>query len=280
MREGKSDLSARELYLAYVTDYLDGTVPRDVADEVNKFADGHKDLGKKYQHARGKLQLALQSVYLNEDETLEIRRMISNQQDRLSMDEVRISLIERSEFWANFRRQAGFAVMAFAAVLIAVYVASPKERESFDPLQALAYEALSYESDPNGGLDYPATEPEELREYFNNNPRFNVKPVTFRVHPQGWRLVGASVIDYDVAVIGVVEYKNDALNEHLFHFSYEGSLDDLMNSEEGDVDGFKYRAYASDKVNLIAWQQAEGLVSFLVGHRSAVELAKMAKESL
>jgi hypothetical protein len=280
MAKAANELSDRDLFFSHLIEFLDDSLPGTVKDRVVKFSEANKDIPNQYQYVRGKLQLALQSIYLNEDETLELRRLIRNHEDRLSMDELRITQVGRKEFWSQLRRQLSFASMTIAVILIVYYVLSPKPRERFDSLQALAYEALSYEDESVSNLDYPSDSSEDIRMYFAQNPRFTVKPVAFKSVPKDWQILGASVIDYDVAYISVVQYRNEKLKEMMFHFSYEGTLDDILASEEGNYQGFKYRAYASDRVNIIAWEQAKGLVAFLVGHRSAEDLAKIAHAGL
>lgn len=280
MANAARELSDRELFIAHIDEYLDDSIPANIKDRVTKFAETHKELPERYKQVRGRLQLALQSVYLNEDETLDLLHIIRSQEERLSQDEAGISQVARREFWSYLRRQLSFITMTAAVILIGYYVLSPKPRSEFDALQALAYEALSYEEDGRAELDFPTDSIEDVQAYFSQNPRFSVKPVAFSTVPGDWKLLGASVIDYDVAYIAVVRFHSDRYKEDLFHFSYEGNLADLLKSQEGDFAGFKYRTYASDKINLIAWQQKEGLIAFLVGHRSAEDLAKIAKTGL
>ena len=70
----------------------------------------------------------------------------------------------------------------------------------------------------------------------------------------------------------------DRGNEHLHHFMIPGKMSDLpYKGEDADYRGLKYRVYGSDKLNLVVWQDTPEMVSVLAGHRSAPELAEMAR---
>jgi hypothetical protein len=88
-----------------------------------------------------------------------------------------------------------------------------------------------------------------------------------------------SIIDYDVMKVLAINYVSpERGNEHLHHFMVPGKMSDMKyQGEEADYRGIKYRVYGSDKLNIVVWQQTPDLVSILAGHRSAPELAEIAR---
>ena len=88
-----------------------------------------------------------------------------------------------------------------------------------------------------------------------------------------------SIIDYDVIKVICVGYKSPARNnEHLHHFMFQGDMKSIpFSGQEADYRGIRYRVYASDKLNMLLWQYAPGSISVLAGHRSAPELAELAR---
>jgi hypothetical protein len=99
--------------------------------------------------------------------------------------------------------------------------------------------------------------------------------------PAGWQIDGATVIDYEVAKVAAVMYERGGAKtkELFFFFSFAGELSDLPASEPGNMRGLIFQTYASNELNLVAWQVAPGVVALLVGRRSAPELAEIALAS-
>ena len=124
-------------------------------------------------------------------------------------------------------------------------------------------------------LNLPTNEIGEIKDFFKNNPDLAYTHKVLSL-PPAWEPDGASVIDYEVAKVGVVQYHNKETQEKLFHFAYPGDLSDLPEAETGNKRGLIYQTYSSDSLNLIAWKSAPTVVSIMAGRRSAEELAELA----
>ncbi|MEZ4743149.1 MAG: hypothetical protein R3B45_12010 [Bdellovibrionota bacterium] len=270
------NLSEQELFLSHIVEYMDDNLPNEIANKVSDYGKKNEAEVEKFQKIRGELQFSLQSLYLSEDELLEIRRYIRNEEERHNMDELRIVNIEKKERWTHWRRQLGFILMTLAIILIAIYVLSPPPKTKFDALQSLVYEAMSNEENTSADLHLPSDDLQDIKDFFDKNPQFQEKPKVLGPLENDWKVDGVSIIDYDIAKIAMVRYSNKELGESIFHFTYQGNLSDLEKSQQGNIDGFTYQAYASDKMNIIAWQSSEHLVSMIIGHRATDELAKLA----
>jgi len=277
MGKSAAGLSEQELFLGHIVEYMDGDLPSGIKKQVQEYGKKNEAELEKFQKLRGRLQLSLQSLYLSEDEVLELRRFIRNEEERHNMDELRIEDVGRAEQWSYWRRQFSFLTMLVAAGLIVVYILTPPQKAEFDSLQSLAYEAIAFEESDISRLDFPTDSIEDVADFFAKNQQLKIKPTVLGQLPDDWKVEGATVIDYDVSMISVVQYGSASRNEKLFHFSYPGKIEALAKSETGIIDGFQYQAYASDKMNLIVWQESYELVSMIVGHRAADDLAKIAR---
>jgi hypothetical protein len=277
MSEATAKLSDEELFLSHIVELVDGELAPSIKEKVETYSKNNSNKVEDFKRIRGKLQMSLQPIYLTEDELLELRRYVRNENDRHNLDELRIDEVARKENWSYWRRQLFFVAMTAAVIFAGIKFFSPEKKAEFDALQSLAYEAIAMEDSAESRLDFPTDSYSDVQDFFGKNKQLEANPPVLKPHDQSWVLKGAGVIDYDVAFISVVEYENAPLKESIFHFTYLGQLSDLSQSEQGEVDGFKYQAYGSDKINVITWQQSEGLVSMLVGHRAADQLAKIVK---
>lgn len=154
---------------------------------------------------------------------------------------------------------------------------TPNKQRKFEALEYLGYESLALDEEPEGRLDLPSQELEEISQYLGAYPNLDFKPLVMKPIGKGWDPEGATVIDYEVAKVAVVKYRNTELKENIYHYSFAGELKTLPKSEPGNYRGLVFQTYASDQLNIIAWQQESGMICFLVGRRSAPELANLAR---
>ncbi|MDD1421468.1 hypothetical protein MEO40_20555 [Dolichospermum sp. ST_sed1] len=278
-----SKLSGKSLFYAHLTEYLDDSLSPDLAKEIKTYADqpqGSEDTDK-FQKTRGWLQMELQQLYLSEDEILKLRRLIGSKEERINIEETNISQIDRSVFWTKIKRNATFLIITLAIIAITVQALTTKKAEKFDPLQYVEYEALGLENAETNKLNFPTSDRAEVVAFFEKSPQIKEKPTVLNPFGGGWKIEGASFIDYETAIMSVIQYGRENEIEKLFHFSYKGKLSDLPKTPVGEVSGFKYQTYASEKLNLIAWENKEKeLVYMLVGHRAAEELARYVKTGM
>ena len=136
---------------------------------------------------------------------------------------------------------------------------------------------MAFDEDSEGRLDLPSTELNEVSEYLSAYPGLDYKPLVMKPIGKGWEPEGATVIDYEISKVAVVKYRNSESKDTLYHYTFAGELKDLPKSDPGNYRGLIFQTYASDQLNIIAWQQEPGMLCFLVGRRSAPELANLAR---
>ncbi|MCX6123546.1 MAG: hypothetical protein NTV34_02175 [Proteobacteria bacterium] len=186
--------------------------------------------------------------------------------------------IERSELVSNIIRRTSLTALVMGVIGASIYFFMPAASEKINVIEYIGYEAVAMEEDPDGRINLPTNDLEEIRQFIGNVPGLMFKPQALK--PLfGWIPEGVSIIDYDVTKVIAVMYKSpDRNNEHLHHFMFQGTLQDIpYGGEEADYRGLRYRTYASEKLNMLVWQFAPGTVSVLAGHRSAPELAELAR---
>lgn len=278
MASTSAELTPEDFLFSHLAEYLDGDLPADVASRVAQAmqASGGEGLGLKFQAMRGKLQLALQSFYLREDELQHLRGLVQDPAVLATEENIKIEAIGRREFTATLLRRLALAAVV-AAILGGVYWKFGRTRiQTFKPLEYLGYEALALEEEQKDRLNLPSRDMKEIRQYLASYPGLGFTPKVMQNLGSNWQPEGATVIDYEIAKVAVVIYARDRQRDKIFHFSYAGELSDLPATEPGNMRGLIFQTYASDELNLIAWQSAPGIVSLLVGRRSAPELAELA----
>lgn len=233
---------------------------------------------KTFSRARGLLQNSMHELSLAEADLQKIREKVGTAASFEELDEQRIEKVESSEV-ASRNIRIGALIAVPASLVLALYFAiAHKTAAPFQPLQALAGECELLEEE---GLAFPNSNHAEIADFLKQHPGLNFKPQLFIGNLGAeWRLKGAEVIAYDQVEVAVVGYENTLRTEHLYHFSYPGQLAALPPAHPGQLRDFTYQAYASRKVNMIAWQSGDQTVSMLVGHLSAEDLSKLALKGL
>lgn len=278
MAKASSEVTGQDFVFGHLAEYLDGDLAPALATrfESELKAGGGESLPERFQALRGRLQLAMQSYYLKEAETQELRNYVQDPSVAATIENVQIEQIGRGELVNTLMRR--LALVGIAAIVVAglVWKFGRTTAQTFKPLEYLGYEALAMEEDPGERLNLPSMDLKEIRQYLSTYPGLEFKPKVLNALPNVWQPDGATIIDYEIAKVAVVQYGNANSKEKLFHFSYAGDLADLPKAEPGNMRGLIFQTYASDELNLIAWQAAPGVVSLLVGRRSAPELAELA----
>jgi hypothetical protein len=274
-----SELSNQDFLHSHLAEYLDGDMtPADLAriEGLVNAGEAEKAAPERFLAMRGRLQLAMQSYYLKEAEHQELRSYVQDPAVLATQENIRIDQLGRGEVVNTLLRRLALVGIAAGLVALAVWKFAPGAEVKFKPLEYLGYEAMAMEEDPRDRLDLPSADMKEIRQYLAAYPGLDFKPAVLKQIPNDWKPDGATVIDYEIAKVAVVQYSNSASKEKLFHFSYAGAMADLPRSEPGNLKGLVYQTYASDELNIIAWNQGDGLTSLLVGRRSAPELAEIA----
>ena len=143
-------------------------------------------------------------------------------------------------------------------------------------IEALGYETLAIEEDLQR-LDFPTSNTAEIRNYFANHRGLDFQHQILRM-PSRWQPRGAGVIDYDSTLVTVIGYEASDSDDFIMHYSFLGKADNLPASAESTSDGFAYRSYASDELNMIAWSRDQS-VEVLVGRLGTKDLVALGKTS-
>jgi hypothetical protein len=277
-----AELSDRDFLMAYLAEYLDEELSPELKTRFEKLlaSDDLKTVPERYQKMRGKLQLSLQGYYLKNDEKMRLHEYVEDRTARETIEAERITQVERHELLGNTRRS--IVIIAAVAVMIFgfVYMMTPREPQKFEALEYLGYEALAMEEDTEGRLDLPSHDLAEIRKYLETNPALGFKARLLKELGAGWVPDGASVIDYETAKVAVVQYGNETLSEKMFFFALPGNMTDLPRVDQGNLRGLIYQTYSSDQLNTIVWQIEKGILAFMVGRRSAPELASLARSGM
>jgi hypothetical protein len=271
----KSD--ADTVLWGYLGDYCDGTISAGVEPQFRDRlrTQNDKQLVDRFRIVRGRLQMALQGYYLQKKDLMRLQDFVESKAARETQEAIKIAEIGRWEIMGDVRRRLTLVGIIGVLVGIAVYTFSPPRPKQINPLEFFAYEAIAFEDDPAGRLDLPSHDLAEVQSYFNQYPGLKMAPKVVRP-ASGWEIDGASVLDYDAYKAGVVQYSNTVLGERMFQFTMPGLLSELPRSEQGNEGGLVYQAYRSDRLLFVAWQHDENVLAFMVGKRSAPEMARFA----
>ncbi|MFK7872536.1 MAG: hypothetical protein AB8C84_05110 [Oligoflexales bacterium] len=253
--------------LADLEGLLDEDVGRTEAEQKCGSAEELEALLEDYQVARGRFQMSLHPFMLEENERVSIQELVRGHEKRLEQESEAIdsiSLKEKIFFWGG--RLVG--ALLLCGLAYGAYQKWFVEEFEFDAVQALAYEALMLEESED--IDFPATRTSEVGDYFAANHSVDFQVTPFQYPPRGWRVEGASVIDYEITQIAVTWFKRGY--ERLFHFVFPSRIASLENSKLQESEGFHFYSYASDQINLIVWEQNEGVFAMLAGRESVENL--------
>lgn len=271
-------LTDEENLYAQLSDYLDDALS---ADAKKQFEESAKklnlpDIATDYGIRRGRLQIEAQRLFLNEKDMRDIHDLVEDDASRANSEAAEIEGVGRSELKGNFLR---FVVLfgLFAVFVYGGYVLfGPKEKPAFKALDSLIYEAIVMSEDPEGRLDFPTDKLPEINNFFKRYPDLGFTPRVLQEPGDGWVTNGATVIDYEVAKVLGVQFTGTNTEEKLYLFFYKGQLAQLPTSAPGNHQGIIYQAYASDRLNIVAWQASPEATGMLIGYRGAKELAELA----
>lgn len=265
-------------WFGYIADYLDGNLPTSIREPFEKKLTGREAILESFQANRGKFQSSLGDIGGSEALKHKLRNIAQDDQIRETLEASDIAEVERSEKFSNIIRRSVLSAIVIAIVGGVVYFFMPRNTPSFDVIESIGYEALALEEDPEGRINLPSSDLEEIKQFIGTVPGLNFRPAILR-SLKGWNPEGASIIDYEVMKVIAVRYVSPERNqEHLHHFMIGGAMSDLpFKGEEAEYRGIRYRVYSSDKLNILVWQQTPDMIGALAGHRSSPELAELAR---
>lgn len=274
----QTELTGNELLYGYMSEYLDGELPGPVTPAFTTALKGNEKVVEDFQAKRGRYQVALGRITSPEPLKHKLRNLMQNDQLRETMEASEIQEVERSEIVSNVVRRATITALVLGLIGAAIYVFMPTATEKINVIEYVGYEAVAMEEDPDGRINLPTSDLEEIRQFVSQVPGLSFKPQVLRPL-SGWIPEGVSIIDYEVTKVIAVMYKSpERNNEHLHNFMFAGTLTKIPYAgEEADYRGIRYRVYASEKLNMLVWQMSPEMVGVLAGHRSAPELAELAR---
>ncbi len=278
MASNVSELQGEDLFFGYIAEYLDGELPSDVSGKFNELLATRQDKVEAFQENRGKFQSALGDLGGSEALKHKLRNLGQDDQIRETQEISAIAEAERTEFRGTLIRRIILASVLFGLVGVVAYVLMPRPAAKFDVIEYLGYEALALEEDPEGRLNLPTSDLEEVKQFVGNIPGLAFTPNVLRPL-KGWNPEGVAVIDYDVMKVVAVNYVSPERNqERLHHFMVPGRMSTMpFTGTEGDYRGIRFRPYTGEKLNLVVWQHSSDMISILAGRRGTAELYELAR---
>ena len=272
------DIGGDDLFYGYLAEYLDGDLPAGVRESFLKAVHGRDREAEAYGINRGRFQSALGEIGGSEALKHKLRNLAQDDQIRETIEASDIAEVERSEMWSNLIRRAVLVSIVIGIIGTSIFFFMPRKEAKFDVIEYIGYEALALEEDPDGRMNLPSTDLDEIRQFTSTVPGLAFRPNVLRAL-KGWNPEGVSIIDYDVMKVIAINYVSpERNNEHLHHFMIPGKMSNIpFKGEEADYRGIKYRVYSSEKLNILVWQHSPDMISALAGHRSSPELAELAR---
>lgn len=279
MVKNAPQLSDEDFAYGYLPEYLDDLLPSDQRSRFESYLKSKQkaNVPTDFGICRGQLQIALQKLYLDESKLHDLHSLVEDDAARANHEAHDIEEAGRSEILGNSFRL--FVFVAFLACLAGVgyYFLAPEKKAAFAPLETLTYEAIVMIEEPEERLDFPTDNIRELQDYFARYPDLGFRSRPLHSPGNEWRLIGGSVIDYEVAKIIAVHFVERQQGTPLLFFIFEGTMKDLPYAEPGNQDGLLYQAYATDRLNIVGWQVSDGVMGLVLGTQGGSELAKIAK---
>lgn len=304
-----SNLTDDQLFYVNLDKIIDGEVSSENKPKIDSLLKDSKysDEIEKFKSAHGRLQNALEGQFLNEDQSLILRGHVQDMKELASVEEEEIERLGAAHKLKTLARNLVFyGVLVLIGYQIA-QVFMPQKIVKFDPLESFSYETIALENDIEERIDLKTDSIDDVTEFFRNYPNYQANDAKL-AFVKGWKLEGASVIDYEVAKIGVVVYTKpipgqmDELVEEkeefdengealppkevvtkvqsrdiLVQYSFYSESDRFPKSESEKSGDLEYYSYESDKLNMIMWKNGN-LYNVLSGRITPVEMAKFASK--
>ncbi len=273
------NLPEKQIMYGLIGAYVDGTLTNSDRRHFAEMLSSQKieDIEDTFASYKGKLQGAFSDHFLNEGQRQKLLNIGSTIGTRLQSEITESKKLRFFEMKLLFKRYAiVFAVVAIVAYAVTMLLL-PQTYEKFKPLDYLGWEAQAFEEDPEGRLDFPSKDIDEVAAFLAAYPNLKFRPVVLAPMKPEIEITGATVIDYEPTKVAVVMYKDKNSDDAIMHFSYRGRLSDLPQAPPGSVGSLTYRAFTSEYYNLVAWESSGEVTSFLVGRQGTKELAELAK---
>ena len=205
---GGQDLSSDDFFFGKMADYLDGDLPTESQarfEAMLKEAQYSSAL-ELFKVRRGQLQMAFQQYIVTEAELGSLRGMVRDPVVLATQEAVKIEALGRGELINTlFRRLVVVALLAGGLGYAFWKFGTPQETH-FKALEYLGYEAQTLEAEKSDQrLNLPSSDLKEIKQYFASYPGLSYSPKVLKQLPGGWQPDGATVLDYEVAKVAVVQ---------------------------------------------------------------------------
>jgi len=277
---GNRKQTVSPLVWSMLAEAVDDNIPASVAGEfaqVRQATPAFDSVAAVFRLRRGQLQLAAQNFRLGGSEIEKLKNLVASAEVRHTQEAQRIEEISSFEARRRAVRKLVFAGVALAAIFGIVYKMAPR-KQAINTLEVLSYESLALVEDGRERLDLPTDNIQEVREYLASYPELGFSPKVIAASASGMGIEGASVLDYDPTKVAVVVYNDPKRQDRILYFTMAGETGDLPRAEPGNFQGLIYQTYASDRLNMIAWNAGPGILGIAAGSRGAAELAEFVRK--
>lgn len=283
MQDQTSALSDVDFIHSHLGEYLDELLEKSQVDRFHLVLREHglDDLPDRFKQSRGRFQMNFQTLSPSESLRHRLYELVEDDATRANNEAIEIEDLSRTQWLSHAGRLFLFFLVIGAVVFGAYRYLGPQSSTPFDALQALTYESDLIIENPGDRLDFLTQSISEMNAYFAQVPELGF-PVSQFIDTENpaWELIGASAIDYEVAKILVAAFKDKKTAEDLLIYTFAGRLGDFPPSDQGTLGEFSYQAYATDSLNIIAWQANEQTVAMAVGSHGPESMADFASKLL
>ena len=279
MHHQTSALSDVDFLYSHVSEYLDDLLEKQQIDRFHAAVrDNHLDgVAERFNLARGRLQLHIQKLSPSDHLRHRLYELVEDDATRANNEAIEIEDLSRGQWVSYAGRLLVFLIVVGVLSFGAYTYLWPHKAASFDALSALTYESDLIIENPGDRLDFLTQNTDELNRFFSQVPELGFTSPKLAASSQGsWELIGGGAIDYEVAKILVSAFKYKQTGEDLLVYTYSGHLSDLPHSDQGKLGDFSYQAYATDALNIIAWQANRDMVAMAVGVHAPESMADFA----
>ncbi len=247
-------MADNKIFYEYLTEYLNDELdPQLKASYESKLDDSLRAKASHYAEIIGKLQMSVQKLRLNEADTLKLHDLVADSKERETSEMASMSHVEKLESVYKVKTKLYWFIAIAIVLAIAIYHYLPKRAPVFNPIETVNYEAQALENDSQGRILFPSSKIDEVKSYFDTDKSIDYKPVLLESIPSEWHLVGASILDYEIEKVLLIQYNNSTLDEKLSHFIVRGEYN-LENNDSILVGNITFYSYASDQLNMIVWE--------------------------
>ncbi len=267
-----------DVICARIHEYADDNMVQKDKDEFSAQIkdNGGSALVEKFINYRGKLQTMVSSEHLTVEEKHAFHSYIEDPTARHTQEIAKINQIAKAKTTTKMTRISMLLIGLVLIVGYLLYAMLPTTKSSFKPLQYLSWEAQSMMNNPEDKLIIKTDAKSEIEHLFDLDKSLKFKPMILDKFSSSYVIEGARIVKYEgIADIAAVQYTSQS-SKRLVYFQYQGLLSDLPDAEPGNMLGLIYHSYATDDLNMIAWQAQQNVVGLLVGFDGTEELARYA----